>query len=323
MKGTRGLSLFLVEKILENGEKNSMEIVRLKDKMGVRSMATAEILLKGTKGKLIGEEGNGFKIMAEMINMSRLYNAVAAIAAMRRGIAEAWQYLSFRTTFGKTVTHHALIRDNFYEIGSKYVAGFLLVWRAISAMDAAENGEEDEKQLMRILIPMAKWWTAEQSVHTVRTCMELMGGNGYIEDFIMPKLFRDVNVLPIWEGSGNIIVLDILRAMKKTEGLDMLVKEIRSVSDKKMDEELDKLLSLFDDLKDKEQDTIETSGKYLFERLIHIYQMALIKKEMDISDDEWLEPALNYLTGELNSEPELKSPPDYVTIENLIAWDIV
>ncbi|NBC03331.1 MAG: acyl-CoA dehydrogenase [Bacteroidetes bacterium] len=323
MKGTRGLSLFLVEKILENGEKNSMEIVRLKDKMGVRSMATAEILLKGTKGKLIGEEGNGFKIMAEMINMSRLYNAVAAIAAMRRGIAEVWQYLSFRTTFGKTVTHHALIRDNFYEIGSKYVAGFLLVWRAISAMDAAENGEEDEKQLMRILIPMAKWWTAEQSVHTVRACMELMGGNGYIEDFIMPKLFRDVNVLPIWEGSGNIIVLDILRAMKKTEGLDMLVKEIRSVSDKKMDEELDKLLSLFEDLKDKEQDTIETSGKYLFERLIHIYQMALIKKEMDISDDEWLEPALNYLIGELNSELELKSPPDYATIESLIGWDIL
>ena len=280
MKGTKGLSLFLVEKILENGEKNSMEIVRLKDKMGVRSMATAEILLQGTKGKLIGEEGNGFKIMAEMINMSRLYNAVAAVGAMRRGIAEAWQYLSFRTTFGKTVTNHALIRDNFYELGSKYVAGFLLVWRTIRAMDAAENGDEDEKRLMRILIPMAKWWTAEQSVYTVRACMELIGGNGYIEDFIMPKLFRDVNVLPIWEGSGNIIVLDILRAIKKTDALDLLIEEIQSVSDKKMDTELNKLLSLIDDLEGEEQDTVETSCKYLFDRLIHIYQMALIKKEM-------------------------------------------
>ena len=323
MKGTKGLSLFLVEKILENGEKNSMEIVRLKDKMGVRSMATAEILLQGTKGKLIGEEGNGFKIMAEMINMSRLYNAVAAVAAMRRGIAEAWQYLSFRTTFGKTVTNHALIRDNFYELGSKYVAGFLLVWRTIRAMDAAENGDEDEKRLMRILIPMAKWWTAEQSVYTVRACMELIGGNGYIEDFIMPKLFRDVNVLPIWEGSGNIIVLDILRAIKKTDALDLLIEEIQSVSDKKMDTELNKLLSLIDDLEGEEQDTVETSCKYLFDRLIHIYQLALIKKEMDISDDEWLEPALDYLSDELNPEIRLKKAPDLSVIEKLIGWDIV
>ena len=323
MKGTKGLSLFLVEKILENGEKNSMEIVRLKDKMGVRSMATAEILLQGTKGKLIGEEGNGFKIMAEMINMSRLYNAVAAVGAMRRGIAEAWQYLSFRTTFGKTVTSHALIRDNFYELGSKYVAGFLLVWRTIRAMDAAENGDEDEKRLMRILIPMAKWWTAEQSVYTVRACMELIGGNGYIEDFIMPKLFRDVNVLPIWEGSGNIIVLDILRAIKKTDALDLLIEEIQSVSDKKMDTELNKLLSLIDDLEGEEQDTVETSCKYLFDRLIHIYQLALIKKEMDISDDEWLEPALDYLSDELNPEIRLKKAPDLSVIEKLIGWDIV
>lgn len=323
MKGTKGLSLFLVEKILENGEKNSMEIVRLKDKMGVRSMATAEILLQGTKGKLIGDEGNGFKIMAEMINMSRLYNAVAAVGAMRRGIAEAWQYLSFRTTFGKTVTNHALIRDNFYELGSKYVAGFLLVWRTIRAMDAAENGDEDEKRLMRILIPMAKWWTAEQSVYTVRACMELIGGNGYIEDFIMPKLFRDVNVLPIWEGSGNIIVLDILRAIKKTDALDLLIEEIQSVSDKKMDTELNKLLSLIDDLEGEEQDTVETSCKYLFDRLIHIYQLALIKKEMDISDDEWLEPALDYLSDELNPEIRLKKAPDLSMIEKLIGWDIV
>jgi len=323
MKGTKGLSLFLVEKNLENGERNPMEIVRLKDKLGVRSMATAEILLQGTKGKLIGEEGKGFKIMAEMINLSRLYNAVAAIAGMRRGIAEAWQYLSYRATFGRKATEHPLIRENFYEIGSKYVAGFLLVWRTIRAMDAAENGDKGEKKLLRILTPMAKWWTAEQSVYTVRECMELMGGNGYIEDFIMPKLLRDVNVLPIWEGSGNIIVLDILRAINKTDALEILVEEIRPESDKKMDNELDEMLSIIDSFKDEESDTIEATSKPLFKQLIHLYQMALIKKEMDLSGDEWLLPALNYLSDELESGLSLKKAPDLSTIEKLMGWKIV
>src|SRR5699024_9060967 len=148
---------------------------------------------------------------AEMINVSRTYNAVASLAAMRRAVIEAWQYLNHRKTFGKRVSGHALVRQKFHELSAQYFADVLLTWRTINAFDSAESGDRSEKQLLRMLVPMAKWQLAESGVYMVRECMELMGGNGYIEDFVMPRLLRDVNVLPIWEGSGNIIVLDMLR----------------------------------------------------------------------------------------------------------------
>ncbi|MDZ7682480.1 MAG: acyl-CoA dehydrogenase family protein [Fodinibius sp.] len=119
---------------------------------------------------------------------------------------------------------HALIREKFYELGSQYLATFQLVWRGLRAMDLAEVGDEREQQLLRIITPMAKWWAAEQSVYAVRECMELMGGNGYIEDFVMPKLLRDVNVLPIWEGAGNIIVLDMLRAANESRDWQLFLR---------------------------------------------------------------------------------------------------
>lgn len=322
-EGTSGLSLFLVEKYLQNGKRNPMQMLRLKEKLGVRSMATAEVQFRDTVGKRVGKEGHGFKIMADMINLSRLYNAVAAVAGMRRGIVEAWQYLNHRVTFGVKTTEHPLIRQKFYELGANYVAGFLLVWRAIRAMDAAENGNEQEKALLRILTPMAKWWTAEKSVETVRDCMELMGGNGYIEDFVMPKLFRDVNVLPIWEGSGNMIVLDILRAIHKTDALEVLVEEIRSKSDKKSDAGLEKILTLISAFAGESNDTIETSAKPLFEQLIRIYQLTLAQQEMEDTNRKWLKPALDYMKNGQKNDLELVTPPSNQIVKNLICWDVV
>src|SRR5699024_9027517 len=124
--------------------------------------------------------------------------------------------------------------------------------------------DHTEQQLMRLLIPMAKWRTAEQSVYSVRECMELMGGNGYIEDFVMPKVFRDVNVLPIWEGAGNIIVLDMLRAAQKSEGLSIIIEQIKSAAEQSdnygelMHQQLHQLLSVWNRLEGlDERDQIE------------------------------------------------------------------
>lgn len=320
-EGTRGLSLFLVDKFLKNGKRNPMEIVRLKEKMGVRSMATAEVLFTDTTGLRIGAEGEGFKIMAEMINMSRLYNSVAAIAGSRRAIVEAWQYLNHRVTFGKTAVEHALIREKFYELGSLYVLGFLMVWRAIRAMDASDNGDEHEQTLLRILTPMAKWWTAETSVSIVRDCMELMGGNGYIEDFVMPKLFRDVNVLPIWEGSGNIIVLDILRAIRKTDALEILTDQIRKHADSDMNNRMDHVLSLIAAFEGETLDVIETTAKDCFVELIRLYQLSLLNAEKKNSEFEWIKPALQYVTRSAGKKPGMKSAPDLQQIERLIGWE--
>jgi alkylation response protein AidB-like acyl-CoA dehydrogenase len=223
--GTRGLSIFLVEPRLPDGSPNPRRMIRLKDKLGVRSMASAEILLTDTLGKLYGEEGEGFKIMADMINLSRLYNAVTAVADMRRALAEAWQFLNYRLTFGKPALSHALMRQKWLQLLYLYLGDLVLVWRTIQAYDRAEQGQSDEARLARLLTPMIKKGTAENSVYIVRECMELIGGMGYIEDGIIPRLMRDCMVLPIWEGAGNIMVLDMLRALRKDPPLIELLSK--------------------------------------------------------------------------------------------------
>lgn len=326
--GTRGLSLFLVEKKLPDENRNSMNIIRLKDKLGVRSMATGEVEFQDTTGIRLGEENRGFKVMAEMINISRTYNSVAAVAGSRRAIIEAWQYLNHRIIFGKRATEHALIRQKFHELGSRWLADFLLVWRAIRAMDAAEQGSEEEQQLMRILVPMAKWRSAEQSVYMVRECMELMGGNGYIEDFVMPKLLRDVNVLPIWEGSGNIIVLDMLRAAEKSEGLHFVINQIRSTANQSdsygnlINKQLDELLATWNELKGSDdRDVIEATAKPLFKELIELYQMALMIMEHDEENEAWIKPALDYMQSRFSGQRGIQKPIDIDEVEDLISWD--
>lgn len=326
--GTRGLSIFLVEKNLPDGSQNPMDIIRLKDKLGVRSMATGEVQLNDTIGKRLGAEGQGFKIMAQMINISRNYNSVAALAGSRRAIIEAWQYLNHRVTFGKRAIKHALIREKFYELGAQYLADFLLVWRGLRAMDAAEEGDEKEQHLLRMITPMAKWWSAEQAVYAVRECMELMGGNGYIEDFVMPKLLRDINVLPIWEGSGNIIVLDMLRAARKSQGLSLIfgiIDETATKSEKYgkfFGEKLSEIKSIWNSIEDMEdQDQIEATAKPLFKQLIILFQMSLLIKERSSGSSDRFEIALQYLATTFDRSLDVRTPLELKQIKNLIGWD--
>ncbi|MEL7834944.1 acyl-CoA dehydrogenase family protein [Fodinibius sp. N2] len=327
-KGTRGLSLFLVEKELPNGERNPMNIIRLKDKLGVRSMATGEVHLQDTVGKRLGEEGTGFKVMAQMINISRNYNSVAALAGHRRAIIEAWQYLSHRKTFGKRAVEHALIREKLLELGSTYLADFVLVWRGLQAMDAAESGDEREQHLLRMITPMAKWWSAENAVYGVRECMELMGGNGYIEDFVMPKLLRDVNVLPIWEGSGNIIVLDMLRATEKSQGLEIIFEMIEQAADKSskygglLAEKLTETKMVWKDICElNNQDHREATAKPLFSQLIKLFQMALLIEEKKLGNSDRYEIALNYLVDDFDETLRPQNSLEVDQIKTLIGWE--
>ncbi|MDZ7715071.1 MAG: acyl-CoA dehydrogenase family protein [Balneolaceae bacterium] len=220
------------------------------------------------------------------------------------------------------------MRQKFHELGAKFLGDFLLVWRAIRAMDDTEQGSEEAQHLMRMIIPMAKWWSARQSVYSVRECMELMGGNGYIEDFVMPKLLRDVNVLPIWEGAGNIMVLDMLRASQKSNGLEIIIQQIReSASDSEqygslISENLDKLISTWKELEGmKDRDKIEATAKPLFEELILLYQMALMIEEKDDTSKAWINPALQFMASEFDGEIGIEEPISLQEVENLIAWD--
>ena len=156
IQGIKGLSIFLVEKHLPDGTKNPIDIIRLKDKMGERSMASAECMLTNTVGKLVGKEFEGFSIMAEMLNLSRIHTALGGLSGSRRTLIEAFQFLCSRTTFGKTAIEHSLVRTKLTELSSLYIANFYFLWRAITALDNADSGDAHEKEILRMLTPMIK-----------------------------------------------------------------------------------------------------------------------------------------------------------------------
>jgi acyl-CoA dehydrogenase len=325
--GTRGLSIFLIEKHLADGSKNKLPIVRLKQKLGVRSMASAECVLDGTVGKLIGDEFNGFKIMTDMINLSRLYNSIAALSGARRALIEAYNFNLYRESFGKTAIEHTLIKNKFFELGSLNVANFYLTWRAVEALDKADNGDENEKQLGRLLTPMVKKWSAEKAVYITRESMELMGGIGYIEDGVIPKIMRDVMVLPIWEGAGNIMILDMLRASFKSDGLKVMMKEIqKSIGKNKayddlILEHLNMLESKTRTLFKMEQEELELHAKYFFEKLTTLYQLSLILENTAEGNKAWMGPTAEFLKSKLEKDENLKVRT-VKEIKGLMAWDI-
>lgn len=333
--GTRGLGIFLVEKSRPDGSPNPLNIIRLKDKLGVRSMASAEILLEGTSGTLVGGETEGFKIMADMINLSRLYNSVAALSAARRAVAEAWQFLSHRISFGSVAKEHPLVRRKLLELGSLNVINFYFVWKAIQLLDAADNGDSDAAHLLRLLTPMVKKWSAETGVYVIREAMELHGGNGYIEDGVLPKLLRDACVLPIWEGAGNIMTLDMLRATHKSEGLQRMFSYIGAVAKaaqnseqaragKVLETELRNLQAHFSELTDAPRETMEYAAGPLFARLTNVYQLALLTEELDNENRAWVGPAIEWLAEHLEGDRnkiEVEAPPAGEIIAGLMAWE--
>lgn len=308
--GTKGLSIFLVEKYLEDGTPNPMNFVRLKDKLGVRSMASAEIILTNTIGTLVGNEMQGFAIMTDMINLSRLYNAVAAVSAARRALTEAYQFLQHRTSFGKRAADHPLVRFKLHELATLYIADFYLLWRTICALDAAEETPSAASPL-RLLTPMLKRCTAQNAVYIIRESIELMGGIAYIEDSIMPKLFRDANVLPIWEGAGNIMVLDMLRvALKSPDTVRALVSEVTHSPTQLH------LLQQFEALATMPPDEQEIAALHFFNTLEKHIKIKTLKNYEHTHNTNWIQPTIEQL--ERNEALHTAPTPD--SIEKIMAW---
>lgn len=326
--GTKGLSIFLVEPTLPNGTKNTIDIVRLKDKLGVRSMASAECIFTNTTAKLVGAEGQGFKIMTDMINLSRLYNSVSAIGLTRRALVESYHFLRHRHTFGTAALNHALIRNKFWELGAKYLAHFYLTFHTIKTLDQADNHNPKATQLIRLLTPMLKKTTAQNAVYSIRECMELMGGLGYIEDGIMPRLMRDAMVLPIWEGAGNIMTLDMLRATLKSEGLAILNDEITNIYNTHGLEHiasthLEPIMQLAHKLPTLPANVCELTALYVFEQLTILYQLALLLHYTDPESEQWTKIATKYYLQQLSPNHNNVQPTiDPNEVEMLMAWDV-
>jgi len=218
-EGTRGLRTFL----LETRGNPGVVIERLKPKLGVRSMATGEVTLTDAPVEEVG----GFEAIAGMLNLSRLYNAVASVALISRAVLESRTYIEQRHAFGRPVIEFPLAQETFFDIEAEHVGAMVLTFEAVDALGRADAGDAEAAQLLRILTPIVKAVTGKLAVPCVSEAMELIGGNGYIEESPMPRLLRDAQVLPIWEGTTNILVLDALRVMHKDAGQELLLSRIR------------------------------------------------------------------------------------------------
>jgi acyl-CoA dehydrogenase len=215
--GTRGLALFALPRRLKDGSRNAYRIVRLKDKLGTRSMASGEILLDGAEAYLVGEADRGLKQMMEQVNLSRLSHGVRAAAMMRRGLNEAMVCARSRTAFGNTIIEYPLLRRQLLKIAVPTEQSLSMFLFAASAMDRANAGSKDAEAVLRILTPLLKFRACRDNIPVATGAMEVRGGNGYIEEWINARLIRDAHVGVLWEGTSNINALDIVtRAVGKS-----------------------------------------------------------------------------------------------------------
>jgi putative acyl-CoA dehydrogenase len=227
--GSHGLSVFLIELRDSDGRLRNIRIERLKDKLGTRALPTAELTLEGTPAQLVGGEGDGIRKIATLFNVTRVYNAVAAVAGMRRAVALVSDYSRRRRAFGKLLIEHPLHVETLADMHLELRAAFLLAFRVVELLGKDECAEatESESRLLRFLIPIAKLYTAKRAIAVASEALEAFGGVGYLEDTGLPRLLRDTQVLSIWEGTTNILSLDALRAMERSDALTEWASDIR------------------------------------------------------------------------------------------------
>ncbi|KAM4746183.1 acyl-CoA dehydrogenase family member 11 isoform 2-T2 [Anableps anableps] len=220
--GSRGLSLFYAEvRRDEEGRLRGIEVQRLKDKLGTRQMPTAELLLDGLPAYRLSEEGRGVASIANMLTITRIHNSVSAAAAMRRVLQLARDYATRRTAFGKLLKDHPLHMQTLARMEVETRAAFLLVMDVCRLLGREESGlaSQLDVHLLRLLTPVVKLYTGKQAVAVVSEGLESFGGQGYIEDTGMPGILRDAQVLSIWEGTTNVLSLDVLRCVARSSGM--------------------------------------------------------------------------------------------------------
>lgn len=227
--GSHGLSVFLITLRDSDGMLRNIRIDRLKDKLGTRALPTAQLTLEGTPAQLVGGAGDGVRKIATLFNVTRVYNAVAAVAGMRRAIALASDYARRRRAFGKSLIEHPLHLETLADLKLELRAAFLLAFRVVELLGKEECGDttESELRLLRFLIPVAKLYTAKQAVAVASEVLEAFGGAGYVEDTGIPRLLRDAQVLSIWEGTTNVLSLDVLRAIERSDVLAAWTSDVR------------------------------------------------------------------------------------------------
>jgi hypothetical protein len=226
--GLRGVSLFLLPRTRPDGTPNNYRILRLKDKLGTRSMASGEIRLEGAFAWLVGERGMGFKQMADMINNSRLSNGVRAAGLMRRALTEALYVAKNRHAFGKRLIDMPLMQRQLSKMAMATEQARTMVYQTAQALAAADE-DPSKRPLMRIMTPLIKFRACRDARKVAGDAMEVRGGCGYIEEWSDPRVLRDAHLGSIWEGTSNIVALDVLRAIQREDALPALRAHVEAL----------------------------------------------------------------------------------------------
>jgi len=229
--GLKGVSLFLLPRDLEDGSHNRYRIIRLKDKLGTRSMASGEIRLEGARAWLVGEQGRGFVQMADMVNNSRLSNGVRAAGLMRRAVSEALYIARHREAFGKKLIELPLMRRQLMKLLLPSEQACTMMFQTAEALRRADAGDAEAYRLARILTPLIKFRACRDARKVTGDAMEVRGGCGYIEEWSEPRLVRDAHLGSIWEGTSNIVALDVIRAIRREGSLTALMAHLERLID--------------------------------------------------------------------------------------------
>ncbi|MBD0709520.1 MULTISPECIES: acyl-CoA dehydrogenase family protein [unclassified Streptomyces] len=267
-----GLTCFLVPRVLPDGSRNAFALQRLKDKLGNRSNASAEVEFDGTTwARRVGEEGSGLRVIMGMVAATRLDCVLGSAALMRRALTEAVHHCAYRSAFGGPLADKPLMRNVLADLALESEAATVLGMRLAAAYD---SGTERERALLRIAVPAAKYWVTKRCTPMVAEALECLGGNGYVEESGMPRLLRESPLNSVWEGSGNVQALDVVRALRsEPAALDALLREVGAArgADHRLDRAIRGLLQELADL-----EGVEARARRLAERLALVLQGSLL-----------------------------------------------
>jgi putative acyl-CoA dehydrogenase len=271
-----GLSCFLVPRVLADRRRNGFRISRLKDKLGNRSNASAEIALDSASARLVGEEGRGVRTIVEMVNHTRLDCVLGSTALMRRAVAEATHHATYRSAFGRLLAEQPLMQNVLADLCLESDAATAAALRLARAYD------EGDAPFRRLATAVLKYWICKVTPPAVAEALECVGGNGYVEESALPRLHRESPLNSLWEGAGNVNCLDVLRAMERTpESVDAFLDEIELAGGS--DDRLDRALV---DLKGELADRDEAGARRLVERMAVALEASLLVRsgEADVAD---------------------------------------
>ena len=272
----RGLSCFLVPRFRPDGSRNVFRIQRLKDKLGNRSNASSEVEFDGTWGRMVGEEGRGVPTIIEMVNHTRLDCVIGGAAGMRAALVQATHHAAHRSAFGKTLVDQPLMRNVLADLAVESEAATLSMLRLARAFDEG-HADADQRSFARLATAVLKYWVCKRNPMHAAEALECLGGNGYVEESLMPRLFRESPLNGVWEGSGNVICLDVLRAMGRgPESVELFFDEVAQASEVRLTRYVESLRAELADFSD-----IEARARRIVERLAIALQASLLLRHGD------------------------------------------